>query len=130
MILSFSATMGQTQSTHQYNVLLNTITKMSKNQDLITALKQIDLGRGALDLLPDYFSDLIAVLSILFIVAITIYMRISICHLKSDLLEHKKNCIKSADKHDRLQLVRQYKSHVTVNIFQDVKGSVESHVSI
>ena len=126
----FSFRMGQTQSNQQFTVLLNTITKMSKNQDLVNALKQIDLGRGALDLLPDYFSDLIAVLSIIFIVSMTIYIKVSIGHLKVDLQDHKRNCIKTADKNERIQMVRKNESYVTVNIFQDVKGSVEIHVSI
>ena len=98
--------MGQSQSNEQNNEFFNL---------LVTTLVQSqseDSVRGAMTdfknnmqyqhgLIPDYLSDVIVIISLIFMIALIVFLKVTLHFVRKEMAEHKKTCQRSSDKNER-----------------------------
>ena len=86
--------MGQTHSDQKtlnnYNTLIGQLVNSNTKESVQHTLMQYKWQNSQNKILPDFMSDLIAILSLLFMVAVIIYLKVKIVNLTKQFNEAKK----------------------------------------
>lgn len=97
--------MGQTHSDQKtlnnYNTLIGQLVNSNTKESVQHTLMQYKWQNSQNKILPDFMSDLIAILSLLFMVAVIIYLKVKIGNLTKQFNEAKKENQRSSDKWDK-----------------------------
>ena len=98
--------MGQSQSNEQnneyFNLLITTLVQSKSEESVRGAMyefkENVQFQHG---LIPDYLSDIIVIISLIFMIALIVFLKVTLHFVRKEMADHKKNCQRSTDKNER-----------------------------
>ena len=97
-------TNSNTQSMTQFNTLINALIESKSDEKVINAIRDLK-PEPQMDLLPEVLTDFISLLSIIFIIASTVFIRVKFKNMQKELNEFKQEALRCNDKQDRTLVI-------------------------
>ena len=98
--------MGQSRPNEQnneyFNLLITTLVQSKSEKSIIGGMgdykEKVNLQHG---LVLDYLSDILVLFSLIFMIALIVFLKVTLHFVRKLMAEHKKNCQRSTDKNER-----------------------------
>ena len=98
--------MCQSQSNEQnnefFNLLITTLVQSKSKVSVRGAMyhfkEKVLFQHG---LIPDYLSNFILIISLIFMIALIVFLKVTLHFVRKEMAEHKKTCQRSTDKNER-----------------------------
>ena len=91
--------MGQSQSNdnhvEQYNTLVAALVNSNNKEEVTSTLSHYHLLNHSGSIIPDFLSDIIGIMSLLFMIGTIVYLHTTIRAIRKDMDEHKRRYSKT-----------------------------------